>query len=139
VAVLVAFVAVAVILFVALRDDGGGGDDGGEETTAGVATEATDATEAPAEPAVEVIRLRAGAPVGGVRELTYAKGERIRIEVKLDEPQEDVHIHGYDIELLNPSGSASFDFPAKLEGIFELEAHGPSGDVVLAEIRVEPA
>jgi hypothetical protein len=31
-----------------------------------------------------------------------------------------------------------FDFPAKLDGIFELEAHGPSGDVPLAEIVVNP-
>jgi hypothetical protein len=85
-----------------------------------------------------VIRLRDGAPVGGVRELTYAKGDRIRLEVRLDEPQEDVHIHGYEVERLNPSGTIRFDFPAGLDGLFELEAHGPSGDVALAEIRVNP-
>ena len=75
----------------------------------------------------------------GVKEIDYTKGDQVLIEVRLDEPQEDVHIHGYDIEELNPSGTVRFDFPAKLDGIFELEAHGPSGDVVLAEIVVNPS
>jgi hypothetical protein len=86
-----------------------------------------------------VIRMRDGAPVGGPPTLTYAKGDQVKINVILDEPQEDVHIHGYDIEVLNPQKAAGFDFKADIEGIFELEAHGPSGDVVLAEIRVEPS
>ena len=138
IAILAAFVAVAAVLFVVLQDDGG--DDGGGETEATVAEQTTTSVPAPPpEPPVEVIQMRDGAPVGGVRDLTYAKGERIRIKVKLDEPQEDVHIHGYEEERLNPTTEASFDFPAKIEGIFELEAHGPDGDVVLAEIRVEPA
>lgn len=137
VAVLVVFVAVAVALFIVLRDDGGGDDSDSTPTVA----EQTTATEPPqpVEPPVEVIQLRDGAPVGGVKDLSYAKGERVRIDVKLDAPQEDVHIHGYEIEVLDPSGSASFDFKATIEGIFELEAHGLSGDVVLAEIAVEPS
>lgn len=139
IAVLVAFVAVAAILFVVLRDDGGSGD--ADATTAEqVEAQATEPADAPPpEPAVEVIEIRDGAPVGGVKELTFAKGDRVQIRVKLDGPQEDVHIHGYEIERLNPVGSAEFDFTADLEGIFELEAHGPDGDIVLAEIRVEPA
>ena len=140
--VLGAALVAAAVLFVVLQDDGG--DDGGEATptvaedTTATPTTATQASQ-PAEPPVEVIQVRNGAPVGGVRELTYTNGEQIRIEVKLDEPQEDLHIHGYDIERLNPTGSASFDFKATIEGIFELEAHGPSGDIVLAEIAVEPS
>ena len=137
IAILAAFVAVAAVLFVVLQDDGG--DDGGGDTEATVAEQTTSVPAPPPEPPLEVIQMRDGAPVGGVRDLTYAKGERIRIKVKLDEPQEDVHIHGYEEERLNPTTEASFDFPAKIEGIFELEAHGPDGDVVLAEIRVEPA
>lgn len=130
---LVALVGVAVALFFVLRDDGGDDGNGGEATVA-----ETTAT-APSEPPVEVIEMRNGAPVGGVKELSYEKGEQVRIEVRLDEPQEDVHIHGYDLERLNPARKAVFDFPAKLEGVFELEAHGPSGDVALAEITVSPA
>jgi hypothetical protein len=132
---LIVLAAAAVGLFVVLS--GGDDDDGGSETTT-EATVATDAATAPPEPRFEVIALKNGAPVGGVQELEFTKGDRIRIEVRLDEPQEDVHIHGYDIEKLNPSGTVKFDFPADLDGIFELEAHGPSGDVQLAEIVVNP-
>lgn len=134
-ALLAALAAVAVVLFVVLSD---GGDDESDSTTATTVTTATTAT-APPEPEFEVITLKNGEPVGGVKELDYTKGDQVLIEVRLDEPQEDVHIHGYDIEELNPSGTVRFDFPAKLDGIFELEAHGPSGDVVLAEIVVNPS
>jgi hypothetical protein len=134
VAILVVLVAAAVVLFVALQ---GSDDDSGDDTTTS-SSEATTQT-APAEPAPELIELRGGAPVGGVKKLTYSRGDQVRITVQLDEPQEDVHIHGYDLEVLNPASAAEFDFRADVEGIFELEAHGPSGDVVLAEIRVEPA
>lgn len=134
---LVVLAAAAVASFVVLS---GGDDDesGSEPAGAGSATTTAGAGK-PAPAPFEAIELRDGAPVGGVRKLTYAKGDRVRIEVKLDEPQEDIHIHGYEQEKLNPSRSARFDFPASLEGIYELEAHGPSGDVLLAEIVVNPA
>ncbi len=135
---LAAFVAAAIVLFVVLQDDGED-DDEGDSTDATVAEQTSTIPTEPPEPPVEVIVMRDGAPAGGVQELTYTKGDRVRIRVKLDEPQEDVHIHGYEEERLNPATEASFDFPAKIEGIFELEAHGPDGDVPLAEIRVEPA
>jgi hypothetical protein len=133
IAILAALAAAAVVLFIVLSgsDDDSGDDDGDRTTATGTAT-------APQPPAFDVVEMRDGEPVGGVQRLTYTKGDRIRIEVKLDEPQEDVHIHGYEQEKLNPSGSVRFDFPANLDGIYELEAHGPSGDVVLAEIVVQP-
>ena len=132
--------AAAVVLFIVLSDGGDDGSDDGDGSTETVATgtQGTTATT-PAEPAPDVIELRDGAPVGGVKELEYTKGERIRIVVKLDVPQEDVHIHGYDEEVLNPQSEAKFDFTADIEGGFELEAHGPDGDVPLAEIIVNPA
>jgi hypothetical protein len=135
VGILIAFIAVAVALFVFLQDSSDDSEDSGETT----ATEEISSPEQPAEPPREVIQMRGGEVVGGAPNLTYVKGDRIRITVELDEPQEDVHIHGYDIEVLNPQTSADFDFKADIEGIFELEAHGPSGDVALAEIRVEPS
>ena len=134
VGLLVALAAVAVVLFVVLSGDDDGDDGSGDATTA-----ATQTATIPAEPRFDVITMRNGKAVGGVRELTYTTGDQVRIEVKLDEPQEDVHIHGYEIEKLNPSGTVRFVFKADLDGLFELEAHGPSGDVPLAEIRVEPA
>jgi hypothetical protein len=134
-ALLVVLVGVAVLLFVVLS--GGDEDDGSDTATTETTATATTAT-VPPEPQPEVITLRNGEPVGGVKELEYTKGDQVLIEVRLDEQQEDVHIHGYDIEKLNPSGTVTFDFPADLTGIFELEAHGPSGDVQLAEIVVNP-
>jgi hypothetical protein len=133
--IVAALAAVAVVLFVVLSGGEDGHDRGsGTET----ATQAATTDSAPPEPQSDVVTMRNGAPAGGVQELEYFKGEDIRIEVRLDEPQEDVHIHGYDVEKLNPSGTVRFDFPASIEGIFELEAHGPSGDVQLAEIVVNP-
>jgi hypothetical protein len=126
---------IAVALFFVLRDNDGDEENGGSTTAGRTQTAATQPSESP----LEVIEMRDGAPVGGVKELSYEKGEQVRIEVRLDEPQEDVHIHGYDIERLNPTRKAVFDFPAKLEGVYELEAHGPDGDVPLAEITVSPA
>jgi len=134
IAILAALAAAAVVLFVVLSGSADDSDDGaGNEGTSTAVTET--ATQ---PPAFDVVEMRNGEPVGGVQRLTYTKGDRVRIEVKLDEPQEDVHIHGYEQEKLNPSGSVRFDFPATLDGIYELEAHGPSGDVVLAEIVVQP-
>jgi len=133
--ILLGIAIVVAFVFLGSRDtiDDPSIDESGAQTT--IEAPAT----APPEPAPEVIQLRGGEPVGGVRELTYTKGDQVQISVELDEPQEDVHIHGYDIEFLSPARSADFDFKADIEGIFEIEAHGPSGDVVLAEIRVEPS
>ncbi|MGH2923020.1 MAG: hypothetical protein ACRDKH_03185 [Solirubrobacterales bacterium] len=135
IAIIAALAAAAVVLFIVLSgsddDEDGGDSGGGSETTA-------TGTQAPQPPPFEVVEMRNGEPVGGVQRLTYSIGDRIRIEVKLDEPQEDVHIHGYEQEVLNPTRSARFDFPAALDGVYELEAHGPSGDVPLAEIVVQP-
>ena len=134
IAILAVLAAAAVALFIVLS----GSDDDSDDGSQNGATEAPVTEAAPQPPAFDVVELRNGEPVGGVQRLTYTTGDRVRIEVKLDEPQEDVHIHGYEQEKLNPSGTVRFDFPATLDGIYELEAHGPSGDVVLAEIVVTP-
>jgi hypothetical protein len=133
IAILAALAAAAVVLFVVLSDSDDDGDSG-----SGSEAETTTTSGSPQPPPFDVVEMRGGGPVGGVQRFTYTNGDRIRIEVKLDEPQEDVHIHGYQQEQLNPRGTVLFDFPANLDGIYELEAHGPSGDVVLAEIVVQP-
>ena len=133
IAILAALAVAAVVLFIVLS----GADDDGDSAS-GTDPQATTGETTAQPPPVDVVEMRNGEPVGGVQRFTYAKGDRIRIEVKLDEPQEDVHIHGYEEERLNPSGTVRFDFPARLDGIYELEAHGPSGDAVLAEIVVNP-
>jgi len=90
----------------------------------------------PSEPAIETIVIRDGAPVGGVAELEYDAGEQIQFRVRSNVADE-IHIHGYDVEKEVPAGgSATFSFPAELEGIYEVELHG-SGEQI-AELRINP-
>lgn len=134
VVILVVLAAVAVALFVVLSGDD---DDGGESTTE--TTASTPVTTVPPQPEFDRIVLRNGEVVGGVQELEYTEGDVMRFEVTVDEPQEEIHLHGYDVTKTDVSGAVEFKVPATIEGIFELEAHGPSGDVELAEITVNPS
>lgn len=116
-------VALAVVLLVVLK---GSDDDGssGKSAVKGVAL------------AVPTIVVKDGAPVGGVRDLTYIKGDQIRFQVDSD-ISDEVHIHGYDIsEEVDAGGSVRFDFAASLEGVFEVELEGRTAQI--AELRVNP-
>lgn len=144
----VALVAVAVVLFIVLS---GGDDDGGWDTTQAntpppaptAATGATGSTDQPSAapapapaPQVPTIVVENGAPVGGVQELTFQKGERVRFKVRSDVADE-VHVHGYDItEEVAAGGTVSFDFPADLDGIYEAELEQRAEQLV--ELRIEP-
>jgi FtsP/CotA-like multicopper oxidase with cupredoxin domain len=131
---LAAVIAVAVVLLVVLQDDGG--DDGGGNgtvTAAGTTTTAT-TTAAP-----EVLTIKDGQPVGGVKTLTYDKGDEVRIEARLNTPEEAIHVHGYEIENSAEHSPVLFSFPAKLDGIFEIEVHRLDGtSEQIAELRVNP-
>src|SRR5699024_6212163 len=86
--------------------------------------------------AAPTVVVRDGAPVGGVQELEFSAGERIRFNVASDVADE-VHVHGYDLAQNVPAGGeVSFDFPADIEGIFEVELEGRG--VQIAELRVNP-
>jgi heme/copper-type cytochrome/quinol oxidase subunit 2 len=120
-------VALAVILFLVLRD----GDDSGSD--AGSTTKPV-ARESPAAPVK--IEVREGRPVGGVREIEVTRGDRVRLRVESD-VAEEVHVHGYDLKQdVAAGGTASFDFRATLEGVFEVELEG--AHTRLAELRVIP-
>ena len=85
---------------------------------------------------VPTVVVRGGEPVGGVAELEYTAGEEVRFEVTSDVADE-IHVHGYDLlEEVPAGGTASFDFPAEIEGIFEVELEGRG--VQIAELRVNP-
>jgi hypothetical protein len=116
VAVLVGLVAVAAILFVVLRPDSSG-----------------DEAEAPKGLTIVV---EAGKPAGGVTRLAYTSGEQIRFSVRSDVADE-VHVHGYDLMKDVPAGgTVTFDFPAKLEGDFEVELESRKQQI--ADLRVNP-
>jgi hypothetical protein len=82
------------------------------------------------------IEVKDAKPVGGVKTLTYKKGDRIDITVKSDTADE-VHFHGYDVgKDVDAGGSVRFDMPATIEGefIMELEEHKET----LVNVKVEP-
>jgi hypothetical protein len=111
-------IAVAIVLLVVLKK----GD--------------SSSTTSNANGKVPVIVVENGKPVGGVRELTYNKGEQIRFEVESD-VSDEVHVHGYDImKDVKAGGSVSVDFPASIEGVFEAELEGRKEQII--ELTVNP-
>jgi heme/copper-type cytochrome/quinol oxidase subunit 2 len=85
---------------------------------------------------VPTIVVKNGKPMGGVRNLTYNKGEQIRFKVESD-VSDEVHVHGYDImKDVKAGGSVSFDFPANIEGVFEAELEGRKEQII--ELTVNP-
>ena len=116
----IAIVVVAVVLLVVLKDD----DGNSHSETSGAGGE------------VATIVIKNGKPVGGVKQLTYNEGERVRFEVDSD-VSDEVHMHGYDImKDVKAGGSVSFDFPATIEGVFEAELEGRKEQIL--ELTVNP-
>jgi FtsP/CotA-like multicopper oxidase with cupredoxin domain len=128
----VAAVAVAVIAFVIANPGGDDEDDGNQAAQTTTQTEVTTETEVetqtettPPEPQVSVtrIQIQGGEVVGGAQSIEVEQGERVRIVVASDAPDE-IHLHGYDIEHeAAPGAPARFDFTADAEGVFEMESH----------------
>ncbi len=148
--VLLALGAVAAVAFVLVAingSGGGGGEDSSVSETAPAASQAEETVhrqpdegrkEEPQkkEPSISTIVVRGGEPVGGVAELSFDAGETVRFRVSSDVADE-LHLHGYDISKpVAAGGSATFEFPADIEGIFELELEERA--VPLAELQVNP-
>lgn len=88
------------------------------------------------KPKVTRIRIRGGAPVGGVAKVSAGKGETVRLVVSSDVADE-VHLHGYDISREVTRGAeARLRFKADIEGIFEVELE--QRGVQIAELEVRP-
>ncbi|HEU5063832.1 MAG TPA: hypothetical protein VFT79_11890 [Solirubrobacterales bacterium] len=85
---------------------------------------------------VPTVVVRNGEPVGGLQEFEYSAGDEIRFRISSDKAEE-IHIHGYDISRDVPAGgTVEFDFPAELEGIYEVELEELGVQIV--ELRVNP-
>jgi hypothetical protein len=138
IALILAAVLVAVVAAVVI---GSGGDDKQDQaaTTSVPASTPTSTSTTPAKPTpkpVPVFRLRDGKPVGGVKTLEVKSGKRVRFVVTADTEQE-VHVHGYDIERTVPAGGrATFSFKATSEGVYEVESHTTSEQI--AKLKVVP-
>jgi hypothetical protein len=114
-------IVAAVAVFVVLKNDN---SDDSSDTAKGV----------------QVLNVNAsGEPVGGAKTLTYNKGDQVELRVNLAEPEEEVHVHGYEIAKPAEHSPVTFSFPANLDGVFEIEVHrldkteGP-----IAELHVNP-
>lgn len=104
--------------------------DGGSAATTTVTEQTTSKASVP------TIVVRGAKPVGGVKELEYSSGDEIRFRVRSDVADE-IHVHGYDLmKDVEAGGTVAFDFPADIEGVFEVELEGRG--VQLAELRVNP-
>jgi hypothetical protein len=111
-------VVVAVVLLVVLKsNDSSEKTDGGKLQT--------------------IVVDKAGHPEGGIRQLTYNKGERILFEVKVPFAEE-IHLHGYDVMKDVPAGggSVTYSLPASIEGVFEAELEGRKEQII--EMTVHP-
>jgi hypothetical protein len=84
----------------------------------------------------QTIVVKNAKPVGGVKDLTWKKGQTIDLTITSDTADE-VHFHGYDVHKDVAKGaSVHFEIPATIEGTFvvELEDHKQT----LANVNVEP-
>ena len=73
---------------------------------------------------------------GGIKTITYNKGDTVDLTVKSDTADE-IHIHGYDLHKDVPKGgSVHFTFPAKLDGKFVVELENAGQQI--ASLQVQP-
>ena len=86
-------------------------------------------------PLIEVV---GGEPVDGVKRIKVKNGETARFSVASDAPAE-VHVHGLEVtKNVGPEKDVKFKLETSFEGIFEIELHGPAGDVEIAKLVIEP-
>lgn len=147
-AIAVLAVAAVIVLFIVLSGD----DDESAPTTVSTVErnedtgkpkdrgegieKATDAANEQAHSEVPAIIVKGGQPVDGVADLDFVSGGRVTFEVESD-VAEHVHVHGYDVIMdIEPGKPVTFDFPADIEGVFEVELEDSA--VQIAEITVSP-
>jgi hypothetical protein len=152
IAVLVVAAVVAVGLFVILNGDDE--DESPATTTAASSEEAAnpgqdgqqangsagrDKPKPESEPEIPTITIKGGEPEGGVASLSAESGGEVRFRVVSD-TEGEVHVHGYEIyKDVVPGQRAGINFPADIEGAFEIELHSHEvGEFQIAELEVTP-
>jgi archaellin len=118
-------VVVAVVAFVIISP--GGGNDNKSKKASGGGRRAVS----------ERIVIRGGKPVGGIQRISATKGDRIRLVVTSSDTKSEVHVHGYNIlKQMAPGKPVTFSFPAKIEGVFEVELEDTKTQI--AKVSVSP-
>jgi FtsP/CotA-like multicopper oxidase with cupredoxin domain len=137
-------VVVLILAFVLLRPGGDDSSTAPSGTTSSApaasapstaASTSTSTATTPAEPAVKTVRVVNGQPQGGIKTLSFPKGDQVRLRVVSDVADE-IHIHGYDFHKdVEKGGSVSFSFPATIEGRFEIELENAGTQIANLEVR----
>jgi FtsP/CotA-like multicopper oxidase with cupredoxin domain len=138
-------VVVLILAFVLLRPGGDDSSTAPSGTTSSApaasapstaASTSTSTATTPAEPAVKTVRVVNGQPQGGIKTLSFPKGDQVRLRVVSDVADE-IHIHGYDFHKdVAKGGTVNFNFPAKFDGQFVIELEAAKQEI--ATLRVEP-
>jgi len=136
---------IAVVAIVVLLVAGGGSDDEQEAaasptaTATATAAPGADATETPTPTPTATATPKPQPPLlqaGKVTEIEVKEGQTVRFRVTSDE-DEEIHVHGYDIEEEVPAGETiNVSFPATITGIFEIEFH--HSEEQIGSLRVDP-
>ncbi len=133
--------AVAIALFIFLKDNNEGSENTAPVSTSKMLTSGRDGStksnSAENQKQTPVVKVKDGAPVGSVKQVEVKKGETVRLKVESD-MKGSIHVHGYNVmKNVTAGGSVIFSFPAKFDGRFEVEAHFGKHKQI-AEIVVEP-
>jgi heme/copper-type cytochrome/quinol oxidase subunit 2 len=143
-ALLAAVIVIAVVGFIVLKPEDSSKKASSVPEGAGPSTTAQRQTTGsipakpakPAPPPVIQVRVEGGKPVGGIKKIKVSKGERVRFAVSSDVADE-IHVHGYDfMKDVEAGGKVSFSFPAKIDGVFEIELEHLGEQI--AELEVQP-
>ena len=116
----IGLLAAAVVIIVIVAIAVGGGSSDKTKTASGPQT----------------VSVVAGKPRGGIKTITYKKGQTVDLTVKSDTADE-IHIHGYDLHKeVSKGGSVHFTFPATIDGRFVIELENAGQQI--ASLQVEP-
>jgi cytoskeletal protein RodZ len=116
-------------------------DDSGSETgsTTDDGTTSDDSTgtsTTPTVPASQTINVVNGQPQGGIKTVSFNKGDQVLLKVNSDTADE-IHVHGYDLKKdVEKGGSVTFSFKATIEGRFEVELENAGTQI--ANLEVQP-
>jgi heme/copper-type cytochrome/quinol oxidase subunit 2 len=130
---LAAVVVIAVVGFIVLKPS-----DNKKSSSTTTPTTPTTASgkQQPSAPPIPNVLVQGGKPAGGIKDLTFNKGDTVQFKVTSDVADE-VHVHGYDFHKnVAPGHPVTFKFPGKIDGEFvvELENRGEQ----IASLKVNP-
>jgi cytoskeletal protein RodZ len=108
------------------------GDDDSESETGTTSTSTS--TSTPTVPAVQTVNVVNGQPQGGVKTITFKKGDQAVLKVNSDTADE-IHVHGYDLKKdVEKGGSVTFAFKATIDGRFEVELENAGTQIANLEV-----